>query len=52
MRLIDHRRQDYIPPRPGPRLLSLDPPRHIWRTLGWICLACAVITGAIWWRLS
>ena len=52
MRLIDHKSRIYVPPLRAPRLRSLDPPRHIWRTLGWIFLACAVITGLIWWRLA
>ena len=46
MRLIDHRRAEYIPPPRAPRL-GLDPPAYRWRTLGWLLLACAAVTGVI-----
>lgn len=40
----------YIPPR-RPRL-GLDPPLYTWRHLAYVLFACALISGAIWWRLS
>lgn len=49
MRLVDHKARIYTPPRP-PRL-GLDMPRYRWRTLGWLLLACAVVSGIIGYML-
>lgn len=40
----------YTVPR-KPRL-SLDMPRDRWRTLGWLLLACAAVSGVIGWGLA
>lgn len=40
----------YIPPRR--QRLGLDVPPYKLRHFGYVLLACAAVSGLIWWRLS
>jgi len=40
----------YIPP-PRPPRLGLDRPQYRWQAIGWLCAACAGVSGLVWWAL-